>query len=408
MRIAVSRESLFDKYAVAFDQQPLGVGASGAVRLAQNIHTLEWCAVKFLHDSRSAREELRCHLEAQEHHKDGVVRLVDVFENSFRMHGDLVARSWLILVMDLMPGGELFYEIQRREYITEADTIVVVRQVAETLRALHMRGIMHRDIKPENILLEAEGSLARVRLVDFGMATTAKPTTALYTAYYAAPEVVLSAIRAKTIGEPLSYSNKCDMWSLGVVIYVMLCGQQPFRSSSQRRFPHSLAPDLQRAILNGDYDRTSSHYKALSPEAKHVIASLLQTAPEKRWSAEDLLRSRWLAGNQSSSSEVGTGLGITTTMSSSPSQVSSSCVSSPIISRAPSVPGATSTTSEAIILNEMQPGSPSAKVSLQELCNEVRNIGMEEAMSPTIRQGLNSNQQGITADDSGILCDVEM
>jgi serine/threonine protein kinase len=273
------------------------------VRLAQHTETREWFAVKFLPDSRAAREEVRWHAESYARSERGVVRPVEAFVFDFRMQGERVSRRWLALVMDRMQGGELYHEIVRRGRLGEADAASVTRQLAEALRAMHASGIVHRDIKPENILLETPDSMEHVRLADFGMAFGGtRPTSSCFTAYFAAPEVLLAHASSAIPGTTL-LSSKCDMWSLGVSIYVMLCGRQPFFSAAQQRSQSRVSCELRAAVRNGAFNKTSPEYLGLSEDAKEVICSLLRTSPDQRWSADELLQSKWL--NPSSATHVG-------------------------------------------------------------------------------------------------------
>jgi calcium-dependent protein kinase len=119
----------------------------------------------------------------------------------------------------LAEGGELFDEIERRKYLTEEDAADVISQLLSAIIYCHERRIVHRDLKPENILLENRlTDKMRIKVIDFGTANAFDPLkTTTGTAYYMAPEVLMK-----------DYNEKCDVWSCGVILYILLSGMPPF------------------------------------------------------------------------------------------------------------------------------------------------------------------------------------
>lgn len=131
------------------------------------------------------------------------------------------------LVMEYAEGGELFDRIIAKEYYTEAEAKKVVKVVAKVLRYCHSEGVTHRDLKPENLLYADETESAAIKIADFGFAKLVTEETNMSTmcgtpGYYA-PEIV----------RKLPYDCKCDIWSLGVIAYILLCGFPPFYDESQ-------------------------------------------------------------------------------------------------------------------------------------------------------------------------------
>ena len=151
------------------------------------------------------------------------IRLTEIFSTP----------SKLVLVMELVTGGEMLDRMRGRETYTEKDAAQIVKKIAEGLAYLHSLGIAHRDLKPENLLLAGPGDDAVVKIADFGFAKIIEMDgdkqleTACGTPEYVAPEV-LSCL-------PQGYGTSCDIWSFGVVVYVMLSGRPPFWSVSRSR-----------------------------------------------------------------------------------------------------------------------------------------------------------------------------
>lgn len=134
------------------------------------------------------------------------------------------------LVTEFCGGGELFYHIIERGRFSEAYAAKIIKQVLSAIKHLHDKGICHRDLKPENILFESKSKDAQIRLIDFGLAkfynnknSKDLMKTRIGTPYYMAPEVLEGA-----------YDETCDMWSIGVITYCLLCGYPPFNAENDQ------------------------------------------------------------------------------------------------------------------------------------------------------------------------------
>uniref|UniRef100_A0A8C2YNJ4 non-specific serine/threonine protein kinase n=1 Tax=Chinchilla lanigera TaxID=34839 RepID=A0A8C2YNJ4_CHILA len=200
------------KYAVTDDyqlsKQVLGLGVNGKVLECFHRRTGQKCALKLLYDSPKARQEVDHHWQASG--GPHIVRIMDVYENMH--HG----KRCLLIIMECMEGGELFSRIQERgdQAFTEREAAGIMRDIGTAIQFLHSRNIAHRDVKPENLLYTSKEKDAVLKLTDFGFAketTQNALQTPCYTPYYVAPEVL----------GPEKYDKSCDMWSLGVIMYIL-------------------------------------------------------------------------------------------------------------------------------------------------------------------------------------------
>nr|ABI64145.1 mitogen-activated protein kinase-activated protein kinase 3 splice variant MK3.2 [Mus musculus] len=217
------------KYAVTDDyqlsKQVLGLGVNGKVLECYHRRSGQKCALKLLYDSPKARQEVDHHWQASG--GPHIVRILDVYENMH--HG----KRCLLIVMECMEGGELFSRIQERgdQAFTEREAAEIMREIGTAIQFLHSRNIAHRDVKPENLLYTSKEKDAVLKLTDFGFAketTQNALQTPCYTPYYVAPEVL----------GPEKYDKSCDMWSLGVIMYIL----NPWWSHR----PHSTQPECSR------------------------------------------------------------------------------------------------------------------------------------------------------------------
>ncbi|XP_045034081.1 myosin light chain kinase, smooth muscle isoform X2 [Daphnia magna] len=187
----------------------------------------------------------------------------------------------IVLVTEYISGGELFERVVADDFtLTERDCILFMRQICEGVGYMHSKSIVHLDLKPENILCQSPNS-HRIKLIDFGLARQLdpdQPVRVLFgTPEFIAPEIVSY--------EPIGCAT--DMWSLGVVCYVLLSGLSPFMGDNDA--------DTFANITSSDYDFDDDAFAAISCDAKDFISSLLVKRPELRLSAEACLQHQWLA-----------------------------------------------------------------------------------------------------------------
>ena len=248
-------------------------GSEGLVnKCYSKIHNREF-AVKIVERNSETDEKVLQEVSIMNQlHHENIVGVVDFFEED---------HSYFI-VMELMEGGDVFDRILSLKNYTEHDARELAKTLLVAVDEIHDNGIAHRDIKPQNIFLEHESCNCRIKVGDFGFATrvhTPKSITVRFgTPSYVAPEIVKN--------QP--YDESCDMWSVGVVIYVMLCGYTPFREKSQEK-------TFER-IKAGAYKFDSEHWSIISEEAKHLIRGLMCINPDKRLTAKQALKSEWITG----------------------------------------------------------------------------------------------------------------
>lgn len=257
----------------------LGLGINGKVVQCLDRKRGTKRALKVLHDSVKARREVDLHWSASGCRH--VVAIVDVYDNTYG------GKRCLLVVMECMDGGELFQRIQdnRDGAFTERQAAEIMHSICVAVRHLHDSNIAHRDIKPENLLYSSQAPDALLKLTDFGFAKETLSQadtlqTPCYTPYYVAPEVL----------GPDKYDKSCDMWSLGVVMYILLCGFPPFFSN------HGLAisPGMKKRIRLGQYDFPDPEWSNVSADAKNLIKGMLSVDPATRLSIEQVMNSRWI------------------------------------------------------------------------------------------------------------------
>jgi serine/threonine-protein kinase Chk2 len=196
-------------------------------------------------------------------------------------------RDRVYLVLELAPEGELFNYIVMKQKLSEDESRKLFVQLFQGIKYLHERNIVHRDIKPENILLVDKD--LHVKLADFGLAKIigeeSFTTTLCGTPSYVAPEILADSKQRK-------YTKAVDVWSLGVVLYICLCGFPPFSDELYSRdFPFTLS----QQIKSGRFDYPSPYWDSVGDPALDLIDSMLIVDPEKRFTIDQCLQHPWLS-----------------------------------------------------------------------------------------------------------------
>ena len=180
---------------------------------------------------------------------------------------------YLHLITELCTGGELFDRIiaktQSAEgHFSEKDAAKLVRDILDAIRYCHSKGIVHRDLKPENFLFLTPDEDSPIKIIDFGLSRHDDSIqgimkTKVGTPYYVAPEVLRR-----------EYTNSCDIWSIGVITYILLCGYPPFYGDSDTQ--------IFDAVKVGKFDFPSPEWDDISQLAKNFVTALLKKLPAER------------------------------------------------------------------------------------------------------------------------------
>lgn len=283
-------------------KNPIGEGVSGKVYKCKSKFDEQEYALKIIPDNRSSRREISLQQNCSD--SQNVVKIVDVFRG-YGIHPTAkYGNKYLYVVLEMMKGGELFDIISKFGSIPENTAASYIKQITLALMDLHKRGLIHRDIKPENILLKAPISdLSKepeLKLADFGFACeeSSNPVKPDYTPYYAPPEILCKDKRwNQSISEAdrLPYDHRCDIWSLGVVTYILISGYPPF-------YPEANYLDMSHymydSIIHGKFRFHSQKWRYISSDAQDFISSLLKVDPNDRLSLEQILQHPWLVKNE--------------------------------------------------------------------------------------------------------------
>lgn len=209
----------------------------------------------------------------------GILEHLSGQPNIVEFKGAYEDRSNLHLVMELCSGGELFDRITAKGSYSEKEAARIGRQVLNVVHVCHFLGVMHRDLKPENFLLVSREEDAPLKATDFGLSVFIEEGKVyrdlVGSAYYVAPEVLKR-----------SYGKEIDVWSAGVILYILLSGVPPFWAETDK--------GIFDEILKGQIDFESSPWPSISTGAKDIIRKMLTMDPRRRITAAQALEDPWL------------------------------------------------------------------------------------------------------------------
>ena len=272
LKKATGYTNLLDIYDV---KEKLGNGKFGLVKLGINKHTKEKVAIKIMNKKKmdsSDIELMRTEIEILKicQHPN-IIRLYDIFENI----------DYIYIIMEYCPGGDLFSYLEQRKFkISEERAAIIMNKICEAVFYFQSYfGVIHRDLKPENVLLTSSSDDSDIRILDFGLSKISTPnekcTEPYGTLTYCAPEIILD--------EP--YNKEVDMWSIGVMTYLMISGRLPFNGEDENK--------IAREIAFNEPDFNAECWKKVSRECISFIKQLLEKNAKKRMVIGDALKHPW-------------------------------------------------------------------------------------------------------------------
>ena len=260
-------------------KEVIGKGKFGVVNLGIHKKTQQQVAVKIINkDSITTIEDkelVRIEIGILKlcHHPN-VVRLLDHLENE----------DYIFIVTEYIEGGTLGQYFKKKNFnFSERQASSIMSQIANGVKYLHKYGIVHRDLKPDNIMITQQNDFGIVKIMDFGLSkivsTQEKMVDGYGTLSYVAPEVLLRT----------PYNKEVDIWSMGIILYYMLCGHLPFKGNKE--------VIIAEKIVNDDLEFDEDEWEVRSKKVRELIISCLKKEPEERITIDDFLNHPWFKKN---------------------------------------------------------------------------------------------------------------
>ena len=263
--IKINNEKVSKYYVMLND---LGKGSYGQVKRVRQIQLQEERAMKIV-SKKSSTSQNEIEILRKISHPN-IANVFEIFEDSKRYY----------IMMEYLEGGELFDVIVSQGFFSELDAARIMKQLLSAVNFLHSKNIAHRDLKPENIMLTSKpvNNKFEIKIIDFGTAKIFDPrykmSEFIGTSYYIAPEVLKE-----------NYNEKCDVWSCGVILYILLCGYPPFNGNSNLDIFHHIKNS--QPVFMGD------EWSDITKEGIELIKQMLTRNVHKRPSAEKCLNHKW-------------------------------------------------------------------------------------------------------------------
>ena len=260
-------------------KEVIGKGKFGVVNLGIHKKTGQQVAVKIINkDSIKTVEDkelVRIEIGILKlcHHPN-VVRLLDHLENE----------NYIFIVTEYIEGGTLGQYFKKKNFnFSERQASSIMNQIAHGVKYLHRYGIVHRDLKPDNIMITQQNDFGIIKIMDFGLSkivsTQEKMVDGYGTLSYVAPEVLLRT----------PYNKEVDIWSMGIILYYMLCGHLPFKGNKE--------VVIAEKIVNDDLEFNEDEWEVRSKKVRELIISCLKKEPEERITIDEFLNHPWFKKN---------------------------------------------------------------------------------------------------------------
>lgn len=269
-------EGISDKYHLG---RELGRGEFGITYLCTEKENQDLLACKSI-----SKRKLRTAVDIDDVRREvDIMRHLPKHPNIVALEGVYEDDSAVHLVMELCEGGELFDRIVARGHYSERAAAIVTRTIVEVVQLCHKHGVMHRDLKPENFLFANKKENSPLKAIDFGLSVFFKPgerfSEIVGSPYYMAPEVLKR-----------NYGPEVDIWSAGVILYILLCGVPPFWAETEQL--------VAQAILRGSVDFKRDPWPKVSENAKALVRQMLEPDPKLRLTAQQVLDHPWLQNSR--------------------------------------------------------------------------------------------------------------
>ena len=252
----------------------LGRGSFGIVYLVKQKELSRYFAMKVIKKTSKNKEE-----EENLMNEIEILRKLD-HPNILKITDFYPLKNEYNIITEYCQEGELFDEIKANAPFNEPLAAWYMRQILSAVSYCHSMNVIHRDLKPENILIvkRVKSGFHPIKIIDFGTAKVFQKEKSEHmligSAYYIAPEVLSR-----------NYSELCDLWSCGVIMYILLTGRPPFNGINEE--------EIMKKIKEGNYDLTKYPWGIISKDAKDLIKGLLQVNPKQRYNAKDSLNHKW-------------------------------------------------------------------------------------------------------------------
>jgi calcium-dependent protein kinase len=233
---------------------------------------------------------IKCKADNPHSNSTEIIKQINILKtldhpNIIKIYEFYCTEKYIYIINELCTGGELFNKIVEVKHFTESTACYIMRQLLSAVAYCHDKGVIHRDLKPENILIESseekDKEYFHIKIIDFGTCEILKKkklTEQIGTSFYIAPEVLKNG-----------YNEKCDLWSCGVILYILLSGSPPFYGKNEK--------EIFQRILDGNINFTHKIWNKISKDAKNLVTKLLKVDPTKRISAAEALEDIWFKKN---------------------------------------------------------------------------------------------------------------
>ena len=264
--IKMKSKNLFEEYEL---KEKLGEGSFGYV------YKIEQKKTQFL---RAVKAIKRKHVDCNFINEIKILKTVD-HPNIIQLFDCYYDSNYYYIIEEYCSGGDLFDYLHRQKYFSEKKASIILKQLLSAINHLHKKKLIHRDLKPENIVFikTKNNDDLFVKLIDFGTSTSTKNgnlTQEIGTIFYMAPEDFKN-----------NYNEKADIWSIGIIFYIMICGHPPFRGRRD--------DIIKKKILNYNIQFSSNNFKLVSKSGMNLLKKLLERDYKKRISAEEALKDIW-------------------------------------------------------------------------------------------------------------------